>query len=115
MYFVIKLVVSAAIVAAVSEIAKRSTMFGALVASLPLTSLLALIWLYRETGDANRVAMLSSDILWLVLPSLVLFALLPILLKRGMNFYPALSVAGVATIVAYALVSTIMRRWPTYF
>jgi hypothetical protein len=115
MYFVIKLVVSAAIVAAVSEIAKRSTMFGALVASLPLTSVLALIWLYRETGDADRIARLSSDILWLVLPSLVLFALLPVLLKRGMHFYSALGVAGVATIISYALVSTIMRRWPTYF
>ena len=54
-----------------------------------VTSLLAFIWLYRETGDAQKVAALSSDILWLVLPSLLLFALLPVLLRLGWNFWLA--------------------------
>lgn len=111
MYFLIKVSLSAVIVAAVSEIARRSTLFGALVASLPLASLLAMIWLYRDTGDAARVAALSNDILWLVLPSLVLFGLLPLLIKRGVNFYPALGMASTATVVAYALVSVVMQRW----
>src|SRR5262245_60229325 len=76
MYLLLKFVLSAAIVVAVSEIARRSTFIGALVASLPLTSVLAMIWLYHEGGDASRVAGLSREVFWLVLPSLLLFVTL---------------------------------------
>ena len=110
MYLVLKLFVSASIVLAVSEIAKRSTLFGALVASLPLTSILALIWLYQDTKDVNRVATLSSEILWLVIPSLILFIVLPLLLKRGVAFYPALSAAALCTALGYLVMSMLMRR-----
>ena len=70
--FLIKVLISALLVAAVSEVARRSSLLGALLASLPVTSLLAFMWLYRETGDTEKVAALSADIFWLVLPSLVL-------------------------------------------
>ena len=76
MYLLLKSLLSGAIIAAVSEIARRSTLFGALVASLPLTSVLAMIWLYHESHDTSRVAALSGEIFWLVLPSLVLFLVL---------------------------------------
>ena len=97
MYLAIRVLLSALVVVAVAEIAKRSTLFGALVASLPLTSILALIWLYQDTKDVSRVTTLSSEILWLVLPSLILFIVLPVLLKRGVTFYPALGAAGLCT------------------
>lgn len=110
MYTLIKIGLSAVIVATVAEVAKRSTVFGAVVASLPLTSLLAMIWLYQDTRDAARVAALSGDIFWLVLPSLVLFVVLPLLLKRGVGFYPALGLASGATVVAYVLVSALLLK-----
>ena len=100
-YTLIKFGVSAAIIVAVSEIAKRSSFLGGLLASLPLTSLLAFIWLWHDTRDAQKVAALSTSILWLVLPSLVLFLVLPLLLKRGVSFYPALGASVVAMLVAY--------------
>jgi hypothetical protein len=111
MYLMLKFVLSAAIVVAVSEIARRSTFIGALVASLPLTSLLAMIWLYRDTGDAARVATLSSEIFWLVLPSLLLFLALPWLIRRGIGFYAALSVAAACTAIGYVLMSVVLQRF----
>jgi hypothetical protein len=106
----VKIVLSALIVATVAEIAKRSTVFGALVASLPLTSVLAMIWLYHDTRDTERVATLAGQIGWLVLPSLLLFAALPLLIKRGVGFYAALGIASGATVVAYLLVGALMQR-----
>ena len=111
MYLAFKVLISALVIVAVSEIAKRSTLFGALVASLPLTSILALVWLYQDTKDTTRVATLSSEILWLVVPSLLLFVLLPILLKRGVNFYPALGIAAACTAVAYLTAAMVVQRF----
>ena len=99
--FAIKVIVTAVIVVAVSEVAKRSSFWGAILASLPLTSLLAFIWLYIDTGNAQGVANLSQGIFWLVLPSLPLFLLLPMLLRSGWSFWPSLAVACIVTIGAY--------------
>jgi hypothetical protein len=96
-----KILVTVAVVVAVSEIAKRSSFWGAVLASLPLTSLLAFVWLYAETGNAQAVAGLSQSIFWLVLPSLPLFVLLPLLLRAGWTFWPSLGVACLATVGAY--------------
>jgi hypothetical protein len=99
--FLIKVLITALLVAAVSEVARRSSLFGALLASLPATSILAFVWLYRETGDTAKVAALSADIFWLVLPSLLLFLLLPMLLKAGWGFWWSLAASCAATAVAY--------------
>lgn len=99
--YIIKVLVSAAVIIAVTEISKRSSFWGGLLASLPLTSLLAFVWLYRDTRDPAQVAALSWSILWLVLPSLVLFVVLPVLLKRGVAFTPSLAAALAAMLAAY--------------
>ena len=85
----------------VSEAAKRSTLFGALIASLPLTSILAMVWLYIDTGDTEKIARLSAGVFWLVLPSLVLFLSLPVLLRSGLGFYPSMGISIGLTIGAY--------------
>ena len=111
MYLLLKFGISAAVIVAVAEIAKRSTWLGALLASLPLTSLLAMIWLYRDTKDAERIAVLSGEILWLVVPSLLLFILLPIFLRRGVGFYAALGLSCAGTALAYLITSFVMHRF----
>ena len=110
-YYTIKILLSSLIIVAVSEIAKRSSMLGALLASLPLTSLLAFVWLYLDTGDAQKVASLSSDIFWLVLPSLPLFLLLPWLLRMGWGFWLALGAAALATAACYALTLLVFKQF----
>ena len=91
------------IVVAASEIAKRSAVFGALVVSLPLTSILAMTALYHDTRDASQVANFAESILWLVVPSLVLFIVLPIMIRRGWGFEVSLVAGVIATIAAYTL------------
>ncbi|HEX6929438.1 MAG TPA: DUF3147 family protein, partial [Gammaproteobacteria bacterium] len=103
-WYLTKLAVTALVVVAVSEISKRSTVAGALLASLPLVSVLAMIWIWMETRDTARIAALSIDILWLVPPSLVLFLLLPLLLRAGMAFWPALALGILATAAAWLAV-----------
>ena len=68
--YVVKIVLTSMLVVAISETAKRSSLAGAILASLPLTSLLAFVWLYVDTGDTQKVASLATGIFWLVLPSL---------------------------------------------
>lgn len=99
--YALKIALTTAIIVAVSEIAKRSSFWAAVLASLPLTSLLALIWLYAETGDTQKVAALSQSIFWLVIPSLLLFVLLPQLLRTGWGFWASLGISSVATAAAY--------------
>lgn len=99
--FAFKIGLSALILVAIAEVAKRSTLWAAALASLPLISLLAFVWLYLDTGDVQKVAALSSGIFWLVLPSLLLFILLPILLRNGLGFWLSLAVSSAATALAY--------------
>jgi hypothetical protein len=99
--YAIKVLVTAIVVVAVSELGKRSSLWGAVLASLPLTSLLAFIWLYRGTHDVEAIASLSSGIFWLVLASLPLFLVFPALLKSGVAFWPALATSCVITVGLY--------------
>jgi len=102
-YYIVKTLLSALIIVAVSEIAKRSSVWAGLIASLPLTFLIAIIWLYIDTKDAARITQLSKDIFWLVLPSLVFFLALAALLQRGVHFWLSLGVSATATVIAYGL------------
>jgi hypothetical protein len=101
LYYALKVVISALLIVAISEIAKRSTGFAALVASLPITSLLAFIWLHMEKSSSGQIAALSSQIFWLVIPSLLLFLLLPFLLKYGLSFWISLGLSMAATAGCY--------------
>lgn len=102
-YFILKAVISGVIVAAVSEIARRHPGWGGLVASLPLTSLLAMLWLWRDSGDAHRVADLAAGTFWFILPSLPLFVLMPAMLRSGAGFWVAMAVGVAVTLALYGL------------
>jgi hypothetical protein len=101
MQYTLKVVLSAAILVAVAEVAKRSSFGAAALASLPLTSVLAFVWLYLDSGDIDKIARLSQAIFWLVLPSLVLFIVLPLLLRSGLGFWLSLGTACLVTAAAY--------------
>ena len=102
-YLALKALLSGVIVAAVSEIAKRFPGFGGMVASLPLISVLGMIWLWRDTHDPVRMAAHASGTFWFVLPSLPMFLVIPALLKRGLSFWPALAAGCAVTVVLYLL------------
>lgn len=100
-YLIGKYALTAFLVVAISEIAKRSTLLGAVLASIPLVSVLAIIWIYLETKDTARIAAFSTDIIWLVISSLILFIILPLLLKQGVGFWYSLGIGCVLTVAAY--------------
>jgi len=106
-----KVLITVALVVAVSEVGKRSSFWGAILASLPVTSLLAFIWLYTGTGSAEPVARLSHSIFWHVLASLPLFLVLPALLRRGVAFWSALGIACLASVVAYFCLVYVLGRF----
>ncbi|MGV3769718.1 MAG: DUF3147 family protein [Sphingobium phenoxybenzoativorans] len=103
LYLFIKALVSGLLIAAISEIAKRSPGFGALVASLPLVSLLGMIWLWKDTGDATRMAAHSEATFWYVIPSLPMFLLIPAMLRSGIAFWLALAAGCALTIALYLM------------
>ncbi|SDY47885.1 DUF3147 family protein [Nitrosomonas sp. Nm33] len=111
LYYTIKLLVTAILIVAITEITKRNTGIAALVASLPFTALLAFVWLYVEGSPLSQIADLSYQIFWLVLPSLLLFLLFPILLKQGLGFWLSLSLSAAATIVCYFAFLPLLRRF----
>lgn len=100
-YALIKALLSGVIVMAVSEIAKRNPAFGALVVSLPLVSILAILWLWNDTGDTERIAAHAEATFWYVLPSLPMFLVLPALLRNGIGFWPSLALGCVLTFFLY--------------
>jgi hypothetical protein len=108
--YVVKVILSAIVVVAVSELAKRTSFWAAALASLPLTSLLAFVWLYLEGGSVEQIAELSGKIFWLVLPSLVLFIVLPVLLRIGVGFWFSLGASCLATAGAYTVMLWTLSR-----
>jgi hypothetical protein len=109
--FAVRALLSGLIVAIVALIARRSPAFGALVASLPLVSLLAIIWLWRDTGDTERVAAHVEATFWYVLPSLPMFLLIPAGLRHGVGFWPSILAGCAATFLLYLLTIGIAARF----
>lgn len=102
-YFLFKAGLSGLLAAAIAEIARRYPGWGGLVASLPLTSLMAMLWLWRDTSDPARIADLSVSIIWFIAASLPLFVALPLLLRNGVGFWVSMAVAVGLALGAYAL------------
>ena len=110
MLFVIKAILSGILVAAISTVARRYPGWGGLVASLPLVSVLSMIWLYGETRDAESVARLSLGAFWFFLPSVPMFLVIPALLRAGVGFVATMAIACVMTMILYAGMSWVAPR-----
>jgi hypothetical protein len=112
---ILKIIVTSIIVVTASEAAKRSTIAGALLASLPLTSLLAMTWLYVDTHDTERVAAFANGIFWLLLPSLTMLLVLPLLLRNGFDFWFSLALSIILTAVSYAVIVKLLQGLGIHF
>ena len=108
MFYIIKVFISAILIVFISEISKRSSVMGALLASLPIVSLLSILWLYWDTGNTQKISELSISIFWLVIPSLSLFLALPLFLKYKWNFYAALGGSIAVMLACYGVLLWIL-------
>lgn len=100
-----KALLSGALIVAIAEIGKRLPTLGALIASLPLVSVLGMMLLWRERPDAENMAVHAEATFWYVLPSLPMFLAIPALLRGGMPFWLALTVGCALTVALYLLMA----------
>ncbi len=109
--FVIRAILSGIIIALIALVGKRAPAAGALIASLPLISILGMIWLWRDTADTKLLADHAEATFWFVLPSLPMFLLIPSLLRNGFGFWPALAAGVILTISLYLITILIAARF----
>lgn len=108
MYFFIKTMISAFIIAGVTQLSEKTPVGAALLKSLPLTSLLVFFFMKYEGRSDQEIMNMSWDILFLVIPSLVLFICLPLLMSKGINFYMSMLISTLVMCVFYAVTLKIM-------
>ena len=102
-WYLTKIAITAVLIVLISEISKTSSFFGALLASVPLVSVLAIFWIYFETKDMQQITSLTANIFWLVIPSLSFYIALPILLKAQVPFLTSM-IIGLAIMIGFYLV-----------
>jgi len=110
-WYIIKLFLTAGIIVIISEVSKRLPLLGSLIASLPLVSVLGMIWMYGETKDLIRIADHAEGTFWYVLPSLPMFLLMPFLLRKGISFPAALSAGIALTGVLYFMMTKVLEKF----
>jgi hypothetical protein len=110
-YLLLKAMISGLLIAVASEVARRNAGIGALIASLPLVSVLGMIWLWRDTHDPERMAAHVGATLWYIAPSVPMFVLMPILLRAGVGFWPTLGIGCALTFGLYFLMLWAANHW----
>ena len=110
-WYVVKLFLTAGIIVVISEVSKRLPLLGSLIASLPLISVLGMVWMNGETKDLIRIADHAEGTFWYVLPSLPMFLLMPFLLRKGISFPAALSAGIALTGVLYFLMTKVLAKF----
>ena len=108
-HYFIKVFISSGIIVLVSEIAKKDNIIGGLIASIPIVSVLSMIWLYIDTNNINKVKALANGVLWMIFPSMSLFIILPILINCGIKFYLSLIISILITMVCYLITISFMN------
>ena len=106
-----KIGLTALIIFAIVQLSERSTLLAAVLASVPIVSVLAMMWMNHEGQSVEEISGFAKEIVWLLLPSLLMFIVMPLLIERGWEFYPALGAGLTTTIVGYFLMIQIMERY----
>jgi hypothetical protein len=107
-WLIAKYLLTAAVVVAVSEVAKRSDKLGGLIAALPLVTILAMIWMHIEQQSAEKIGNHARYTFWYVVPTLPMFLLFPMLLPR-FGFWLALLASAVFAMFSFVLFAYVMR------
>jgi len=109
-FYITKLIITTLLIVLISEIAKRSSLMGGILAAIPLVSILAMTWMYVDTNSSTKAVEFSNSIVWLIAPSMTLFIVFPILIKKGLDFYPSMFISISMTVFAYYSVIFILDK-----
>lgn len=109
-WYIIKIAITALIIVVISEISKRLPLLGSLIASLPLVSVLGMIWIFQESKDTQKLITHAEGTFWYVLPSLPMFLLMPWMMRKGLSFYWSLTAGILLTVILYVIMTKILAR-----
>lgn len=109
-YYITKLIITTLLIVLISEISKRSPLAGAILAAIPLVSILAMTWMYVDTQESTKAVEFSQNIVWLIAPSMTLFIAFPLLVKKGLHFYPSMLISISLTVLAYYSVLYLLEK-----
>ncbi|ABC78008.1 DUF3147 family protein [Syntrophus aciditrophicus] len=109
-FYFLKIVITVIFITAISEVSKKSSIIAAVMASLPVISIIAMMWIYIDTKDIEKISLLSKQLSWMVLPSLIFFISLPIFLKHGFSFYSGLTSSMILTATGYCAMILIIKQ-----
>ncbi|MEM7601152.1 MAG: DUF3147 family protein [Verrucomicrobiota bacterium] len=114
----IKLIISAGLIYFVNEIVvtRSKPLLGSMIASLPLVSIITFFWIRAGLKDkpkeqVEQLASHSTGVFWFVLPSLPMFLIFPALLRKGLTFWPAIVICCVLTMLLYAAMTVVLKRF----
>ena len=110
-WYIVKLLVSAGIIVLISELSKNLPLLASLVASLPLISVLGMIWMYGEKVETEKIAAHAEGTFWYVLPSLPMFLVIPWMMKKGISFPASLSAGIFLTGILYFLMTRMLAKF----
>ncbi len=108
---ILKYLITAGIIVAVTEVQKVNDRLSALLIALPITSLIAMVWMHYEKQEPTRIANHAEMTFWFVLPTMPMFLLLPWMLRQGMGFWSALGLNCLITIGLFYLTVWIGKKF----
>ena len=106
-----KIVLTALIIFSIAQVSERSTLMAAVLASIPIVTVLSMMMMHHEGQTAMEISGFAKDIVWLLIPSLLMFIVMPLLIDRGWDFYPALGAGLATTIIGYFVMIQIMEKY----
>ena len=110
MLYLVKTLIAALVIIIVSEVSKRSSMLAAFLLALPIISITAFVWIYVESKDKLRIAEISNETFWYVIPTLPMFILLSWMLRNDYDFYLALFICCILTAGLFAVTQYFLAR-----
>ena len=110
-WYIVKLLVSAGIIVLISELSKKLPLLASLIASLPLVSVLGMVWMYGEKVETEKITAHAEGTFWYVLPSLPMFLVMPWMLRKGINFPVSMATGIALTTLLYLLMIRILDKF----
>ncbi|MCS5532919.1 MAG: DUF3147 family protein [Candidatus Poseidoniaceae archaeon] len=108
--YLAKITLTVAIIVLITETSNRSIFLASLFASIPIVSVLAILWMHNDGKSGEEIATFADGVLLLIIPSLICFFLLSYLLRNGWDFFPSLGIGIVATVIAYLIFIRFIER-----
>ncbi|MEK7431701.1 MAG: DUF3147 family protein [Cyanobacteriota bacterium] len=109
-YVIFKYAITSLIIVLVSEFAKKSDKIGAIISSIPMVTVLTLLWLYFENQSGIKIKNHAYYTFWYVIPTLPMFLVFPFLYDK-LGFLMSLFLYIFFTIILFFIFGLILKKF----